>query len=340
MTIMIGRRETEPVFCLNCGRIQDVQIRSARRETQVRDKKFSFVEQRAFCPTCGEEVYVPVLNDENAQQREIAYRKAAGLITVQEIQCILDQYHIGAGPLARVLGFGEVTISRYLGGQLPSKSHSQKLLEVLASPRRLEEYLEENRDCISEVAYRKCREQLDAIAQRRSGSKIEAAAFYLLGRVRDITPLALQKLLYYAQSFFFVLYGEELFPDTCQAWVHGPVFPEIYYNYRTHSCILPDEPPLACDESHQQLSEKEIAFLNEVVSAFGCYSGAVLEQMTHRERPWIEARGNLQPDDHSRTEISKYAIHEYFRQAAERDGILNPCDIKRYSERMYQSIKI
>ena len=50
----------------------------------------------------------------------------------------------------------------------------------------------------------------------------------------DITPLMLQKALYYVQGFYYAFYGTFLFPEDCEAWVHGPVYPAIYAKYKNY----------------------------------------------------------------------------------------------------------
>ena len=45
---------------------------------------------------------------------------------------------------------------------------------------------------------------------------------YLLYKCEDITPLALQKALYYVQGFYYAFEGRFLFDEDCEAWVHGP----------------------------------------------------------------------------------------------------------------------
>ena len=120
-------------ICTDCGCKTPYTVKSHLEELTVREITFSYVEHSTYCTQCGKEVYVPEISDENVQAREDAYRKAAKLITVSEINEILEKYSIGAGPLAKVLGFGDITINRYIAGQLPSKSHYEKLLEVRAS---------------------------------------------------------------------------------------------------------------------------------------------------------------------------------------------------------------
>ena len=47
-----------------------------------------------------------------------------------------------------------------------------------------------------------------------------------------ITPLKLQKILYYAQGYYLAMYDEALFPEDFQAWAHGPANEQIYEKYK------------------------------------------------------------------------------------------------------------
>ena len=49
-----------------------------------------------------------------------------------------------------------------------------------------------------------------------------------------ITPLKLQKILYYAQGYYLAINDVELFPEEFQAWTHGPVNEEIYIKYKDY----------------------------------------------------------------------------------------------------------
>ncbi|MDT2255436.1 DUF4065 domain-containing protein [Paenibacillus larvae] len=44
----------------------------------------------------------------------------------------------------------------------------------------------------------------------------------------------LQKLCYYAYSFYLAIYEKKLFDDNFEAWVHGPVNPQLYTEYREY----------------------------------------------------------------------------------------------------------
>lgn len=57
-----------------------------------------------------------------------------------------------------------------------------------------------------------------------------------------ITPLKLQKLLYYAQAWSLVFRGKALFYEDIEAWVHGPVIPLVYQRYKHHGYnLIPHE---------------------------------------------------------------------------------------------------
>ena len=44
----------------------------------------------------------------------------------------------------------------------------------------------------------------------------------------ELSIRALQKALYYIQGFFYAFYRAFLFSEDCEAWVHGPVYRDVY----------------------------------------------------------------------------------------------------------------
>lgn len=320
-------------FCIACGDDVEYTVFAERVETTVRGVKISYVEVAAKCPVCGDEIYVPEINDANVQAREDAYRKVMHLITIEEVREILEKYCIGAGPLAKVLGIGEITINRYLLGQLPSRDISEKLYTIRADRKLMRSYLESNRNEITDLAYAKCKEALDELDASLGTSKIDIVARYLLSKNFDITKLALQKLLYYSQSFYHALYGMDLFTDDCQAWAHGPVYPEIYYRYK--ACGSEPIPAQMEEKSDfSKLSAGEKNFLDAVLRIFGYYSGIVLSKITHSEKPWLDARGNLNPEDRCTNVISRKVINEYFDGIVRIYNITSPNEMEKYCRAM------
>ncbi len=114
-------------------------------------------------------------------------------------------------------------------------------------------------------------------------------ADYFLARVDvksgDVmTPLKLQKLLYYVQGLHLAMAdGEPLFAESLCAWKHGPVVRSIYRRYRKFE-HRPIDPParLQVDKYPPETSE----ILDAVYSNYGQFSAKKLEDMTHEEPPW------------------------------------------------------
>ncbi|HEY8365239.1 MAG TPA: type II toxin-antitoxin system antitoxin SocA domain-containing protein, partial [Haloplasmataceae bacterium] len=151
----------------------------------------------------------------------------------------------------------------------------------------------------------------------------------------DITPLALQKILYYIQGFYYAFVGSFLFDIDCEAWIHGPVFKEIYRKYSSYR-FDPIESVKTFDTSVFTTSEKEI--LDSVIKNFCCFSGKTLERFTHLELPWRVTRSELPINVHSNRTISKDLIGKYFIAVKEKFHMLNPGDIGEYSRYMFKQI--
>ena len=66
------------------------------------------------------------------------------------------------------------------------------------------------------------------LAKNISESKTNAVD----GEYEGISPLKMQKLLYYAQGIHLALHDTPLFKEDIYAWPHGPVVIEVYNEYK------------------------------------------------------------------------------------------------------------
>lgn len=140
----------------------------------------------------------------------------------------------------------------------------------------------------------------------------EVAKWFLAAVDRDagdaITPLKLQKLIYYAQAWFLALEGRPLFRDRIEAWAHGPVCRTVYERYRDYGWGSIPAP-----EDDIDLKQDEIEHLEMIMDAYGDMSAKKLEHLTHNEDPWIEARGDLSPEERCNTAISHESMREFYK---------------------------
>ncbi len=322
-------------FCETCRDMVECRIKMIEREKDIKGSKVKYTAKVAYCDICKEEIFIPELRDYNLKALDAAYRKTEELISVKDIERILSKYNIGKRPLSLLLGWGEGTLTRYLDGDIPTKPYSNALKRILEDEQYYRELLDANKTKISEVAYRKSKAAAEEIS-RDSENKLEAASKYLLIQVSEITPLALQKLLYFAQGFQKAFTGQFMFNEDCEAWVHGPVYRMIYEQYKNYGYYPIEEQELACDQT--SLTEDEIDMLNHIVNYFGCYSGKVLEFMTHTEEPWRVARRGLKNWENSDRIIEKEVIGSYFCNVKEKYMMLNPTDIKDYSKDLFSKL--
>ncbi len=139
---------------------------------------------------------------------------------------------------------------------------------------------------------------------------IEVARYFLSLTDEDagdtISNLKLNKLLYYAQGFHLSIFNEPLFPESIEAWAHGPVVADIYHNYKEYVST-----PIPAEEVNFELfNPDKREFLNEIYCEFGQYSGWKLREMTHDEPPWADAYDEDTPD----TVITNEALSDYFQE--------------------------
>ncbi|MEH7116885.1 type II toxin-antitoxin system antitoxin SocA domain-containing protein [Neobacillus vireti] len=135
--------------------------------------------------------------------------------------------------------------------------------------------------------------------------------------IAPMTHKKLQKLSYYAYSWYYTLYGEKLFNNHFQAWVHGPVSPELYQEYKRfgwREIDMVDELPGDFEQEPELIS-----FIHEVYDSYGHLNGDQLEYLTHIEEPWKEARGNLGDLDPCTNVIKDETILRYYQKVLENE---------------------
>ena len=142
-------------------------------------------------------------------------------------------------------------------------------------------------------------------------------AEYFLSRTseedNDISNLKLQKLCYYAQGLLTCMREEPLFAEDMQAWDHGPVVPDLYHRFKVHGSM---PIPVVKDFNDEQLDPHDREALDDILEYYGQYSAWRLRNMTHEEKPWIDAY----KDTNSRM-IKLDALTDFFRPQIEEDYV-------------------
>lgn len=306
-----GRRD----FCIECRKETEYFLQKKNIVKTIRDKEYTFDITAAVCSECGSEMSIPGLIDKNVQEIDEQYRAAEGLVTVEDIEKLTKIYKIGKAPLSLALGFGEVTLPRYLEGQIPSKEYSDVIRSALTSPAYMKRKLMENRGRLTDTAYKKAMGAAESIESLFSVSdKMLRVIAYVFEKLEEVTPLMLQKLLYFVQGIYLALFDRPIFTEDCRAWVHGPVYPEVYDLFRDFKYNPIDDARFALLEGTKDaLTENEKKVIDLVVNTFGLYGGKVLEKITHNEKPWREARKGYDDSIPSSALLAKNRIMSYYK---------------------------
>ena len=131
----------------------------------------------------------------------------------------------------------------------------------------------------------------------------------------SVSPKKLQKLVYYAYSWAMALLTESendepvrIFEEPIEAWVHGPVVASLYDEYRSYGYRDIEKKENISFDFGEDLAD----VLEQVWSIYGGFSGNQLEDLTHSEDPWIEARKGLGPLDSSQNQIKDTIILNFY----------------------------
>lgn len=252
------------------------------------------------------------------------YRQYEDLVSIDEIRTIFNLYNIGQAPLSLALGFGEVTISRYLIGCFPSKKHSAVIRSALASPVFMKNQLEKNKSKLTNAAYRKAYQTACELEKIFSFSdKLRSTIARLFNNLSEITPLGLQKLLYFCQGYSLALGSAPIFPEECEAWPHGPVYQEIYHLFKSFKYNpIDDDRFIILNNSKDALSDREKQIIDLISATFGAYSGKTLETITHSEDPWKNTPLN--------SIIKKSLIKKYYKSVNQKYDLATESGTNKY----------
>ena len=192
--------------------------------------------------------------------------------------------------------------------------------------------LDENKEKIDSTAYNKAYAAATQLELFFSASdKMLGVIAYLFESLEEITPLMLQKLLYFIQGVSHAVNKKPMFYENCQAWVHGPVYPEVYDMFRDFKYNPIEDARFAILEGREkELTDKESKIVDLVVNTFGEYSGKTLEKITHEEDPWKCARKGYSDNIVSNEPILMSTIESYYTEKDNEYDFSTESGIKKY----------
>ncbi len=149
-------------------------------------------------------------------------------------------------------------------------------------------------------------------------------ANYFLKRAKEegkqITPMKMQKLVYFAHGLNLVQHRTPLIDEEFQAWRYGPVIVSLYQDLKRYR-DSPIEKPLAVGPLKAGLDAATTEVLDAVWEIFGDLDAITLSELTHlSDSPWsqvVKERGGAL---NGITPIRNERIEAYF------DNFLNTAE--------------
>jgi len=106
-----------------------------------------------------------------------------------------------------------------------------------------------------------------------------------------ITPMKLQKLIYFAYKDFLQKTGKRAFNDTIQTWKYGPVIQSVYDEFKSYG-----KKPItrfardAQDKVYVVKGKGLNSSIDYVWNKYKCFNGIDLSNMTHQDgTAWSKA---------------------------------------------------
>lgn len=136
-------------------------------------------------------------------------------------------------------------------------------------------------------------------------------ARYLYKKTNNMNNLKLQKMMFFAYIEYYEKYHEELFKDDFEAWVYGPVLPDLYYYF--YKLLLSE------DKIEKEIIDKNIQnVLNDIVEKYGNKDAFNLVELSHKNEIWINARQGLEEFEPSNIKLN---IIQYYSNKDEKKQI-------------------
>jgi len=137
-------------------------------------------------------------------------------------------------------------------------------------------------------------------------ASVHDVAAYILEQHGPTTAMKLEKLVYYCQAWSLVWDEKPLFNARIEAWANGPVIPVLYRRHKGQFQVS------EWDGNSDNLTTQQKETIDAVIHFYGPRTAQWLSDLTHREKPWLNARVGLEDGERGENEITPAALHEYY----------------------------
>lgn len=320
------------IECPICGKKHVVEEKERQATVIIKGEEVAYLERFFYCENADEDecdfVTAPMM-DANLLNARNAYRMKHGLLTSDEIVALRVLYGLSQVDLARLMGWGEATISRYESKAIQDEAYDIMLRLIRDNPLKALELLESNKDSFSEEKYKsikaKMRDQLQSYGKEflsqqalrgvyvdymepsiLNGNavlnipKIEAIISYFADAVANPLKTKMMKLLWYADALSYKRRGIAM---TGLVYAHDhygalPLGHNVLVNlenlnveekYSSNYDVILRFYP-SDKADYSVLDKEEVKILKETAGKFKTYSAREIVDYMHEENAYTQTR--------------------------------------------------
>jgi putative zinc finger/helix-turn-helix YgiT family protein len=216
-------------FCPNCEEYTKATSRIEKEAYNVRGEPIEVEAEVAICQKCGAKIFDEERDSRNLEKAYSHYREKHNLLPLNDIRRIREKYGLSQRALARLLGWGEITIHRYENGAIQDNAHD-KLLRLVEDPQNMRKFFKANRDKLPSYLAARLEKRIASFMQEdkeqafqvsferlvshqhvdlTSGfkeydlEKLKNMILYLVKHLDGVLKTKLNKLLWYCDFLFF-----------------------------------------------------------------------------------------------------------------------------------------
>ena len=299
--------------CPLCDKMHEIEERKRTTSITIKGEEVFYEERFYFCANADEdenEFETAAMTNENLLNARNAYRVKMGLLTSTEIVALRESYGLSQVDLAKLLGWGEATISRYESKAIQDEAYDTMLRLIKDNPLQALEFLKKNADKFTmskrveirshivdkldsygkEFLTRQTFESEYANFEEPSDSngftmlnieKIEAMISYIAEKTDNLFKVKLMKMLWYSDVLAFIENGLAMTGMVYRHEAMGALPVGHYSLMNLEKLNIQEEMSYSCDTmlhiyptvnmDYSVLTDREKSILDKVIMKFSAY---------------------------------------------------------------------